>query len=75
MKRNVNETLKDQVQYLGRWFDKKHFRTFVYDESGKQTLAENYKQYQDLISSGIWFDVKPDASPPKRKQKDGSPNS
>ncbi len=44
-----------QVQYNGRWIDKEHFRAFVYNGTDKK-LAESYKQYEDLIATGIWFD-------------------
>jgi len=58
-----------QFQYLGRWVDKHNFRTFIYNEKGDQKLAESYKEYESLISSGIWFSSKEDASQKKRKQK------
>lgn len=59
-----------QFQYLGRWVNKEHFRAFVYDEKGEQKLANSYKEFESLTSSGIWFESKPEASQ-KRKQKDG----
>ena len=46
-----------QVCYNGRWVDKEFFRAFVYSTT-EQKLAESYKQYEDLISSGLWFDSK-----------------
>lgn len=67
---NVIDMKKDQVQYMGKWFNKKTFRTFVYNHTGAQKLAENYEQYEDLITSGLWFDTKQAASTLKRKQKD-----
>jgi len=45
-----------QFNYLGRWVDKEHFRAFVYGLNGQKTLADNYDEYEKLISSGIWFD-------------------
>ena len=44
-----------QFEYMGRWVDKKHFRTFVYNEI-ENKLAESYEEYQKLISSGLWYD-------------------
>lgn len=64
--RNLHE---GQVLYLGRWVDKKHFRTFVYDEKGNQKLVNSYQEYESLMAGGIWYPSKPDASQ-KRKQKD-----
>lgn len=46
--------IPDQVLYLGRWVDKTHFRAFVYNETGKK-LADSYKEYADLIGSGLWY--------------------
>lgn len=61
-----------QVLYLGRWVDKKSFRTFVFDKKGEQKLAESYKEYEDLIATGLWFSEKknPMDDPKARKQKD-----
>ncbi len=44
-----------QVFYAGRWVDKEHFRAFVYSCTD-QKLANSYKEYEDLIASGLWFD-------------------
>ncbi len=46
-----------QVEYLGRWVDTLHFRAYVYNDSG-QKLANSYAEFQDLISSGLWFKTK-----------------
>lgn len=45
----------DQVFYNDRWVDKEHFRAFVYNETNKK-LAQSHKEYEDLISTGLWFD-------------------
>lgn len=42
--------------YLGRWVNKDHFRTYVYSDTEKK-LAGSFKEYDDLINSGIWFDT------------------
>ncbi len=44
----------EQVFYNGRWIDKDHFRAFIYNGADKK-LAESYKQYEDLLSTGLWF--------------------
>lgn len=46
-----------QFNYLGRWVDKEHFRAFVYGLNDQKKLANNYDEYEKLISSGIWFDT------------------
>ncbi len=51
-----------QVLYLGRWVSRSHFRAFVYNNSGSK-LAESYKEFSDLISSGIWFVEEKDIQP------------
>lgn len=42
-----------QVLYLGRWVSRNHFKAFVYNKEG-QKLAHSYKDYCDLIGSGLW---------------------
>jgi hypothetical protein len=44
-----------QVFYNGRWVDKEFFRAFVYSTT-EQKLAQSYKEYEDLIATGLWFD-------------------
>ena len=53
----INKKIPDQFYYNGRYVNTEHFRTFVYNKDGEK-LAENYQQYQDLISSGLWFSSK-----------------
>lgn len=48
---------KPQVFYNDKWVDKEHFRAFVYREN-EQKLAKSYKEFEDLIASGLWFDSK-----------------
>lgn len=66
----------NQVEYMGRWIDKEHFRVFVYNEKGEQTLANNLQEYETLIASGLWYASRPNkdvdkVAPLKRKQKYG----
>jgi len=44
-----------QAYYNGRWVDKEFFRTFVYNGT-EQRLAKTYKEYEELIGTGLWFD-------------------
>jgi len=67
--RNIKDPHAGQFQYLGRWVDKDSFRAYVYDKDGNEHLANSYKEFEELTSSGIWFASKPDASK-TRKQKD-----
>lgn len=61
-----------QAMYLGRWVDKSNFRAFVYNNKGEQKLANSYAEFESLTSSGLWLASKPDASPTKRRLKDGA---
>ncbi len=66
---NKIKKLKDihsgQFQYLGRWVDKSNFRVYVYDKKENEKLANSYNEFEELISSGLWF-----AQKPVRKQED-----
>lgn len=70
MNQSIKKSSKaDQFLYLDRWVDKASFRAFVYDRSGNSKLASNYKEFEDLTTSGIWFASKPELSPPPVKQE------
>lgn len=80
---NQTQEKEPQVNYLGRWVDKKHFRTFVYNKT-EQKLATSYDEYLKLIESGLWFSQKeevenvsviPITAKPNGKAKHGSPDS
>lgn len=64
----------NQFNYLGRWVDKESFCAFVYDKNGQSKLAKNYDEYEDLTTSGVWFESQISASiaNQKGKQKDGT---
>jgi|GEM_PF-3324574 len=49
-----------QIEYMGRWVDKAHFRVFVYNET-EQKITDSYEEYEKMISSGLWFDTKASA--------------
>lgn len=57
-----NEIEEPQVLYDGRWVTRDNFRAFVYNSTDKK-LANSYKEYRDLIESGLWFSNKEDAVP------------
>ena len=67
IKPNVDH--EGQFNYQGRWVDKEGFRAFVYDEKGREKLVNSYNEFEDAITSGIWFESKP-VIPLKRKPKD-----
>lgn len=73
MQQKIKEVI-DQVLYNGIWVDRKYFRTFVYSIDDRK-LAESYKEYEDLVSTGLWFNDPPVAEAPvkskARKPKDG----
>lgn len=73
-----DESGDPQVLYKGRWVERKYFRAYVYNAEGEK-LANSYKEFSDLIASGLWFVSKDDVSPKqtipfsrKRKVKDGA---
>lgn len=53
------ESVDKQVLYLGRWVDREHFCTFVYNSTG-QHLAKSYDEFSRLIATGAWFATKED---------------
>ena len=67
----IKDIHEGQVAYLGRWVNKEHFRVFVYDEDGVPCIAKNYAEYEEMISSGLWFAEKPEkkVASTERKQK------
>lgn len=67
----VKPKAEEQFLYLGRWVDKKGFRAFVYNKQGEQKLADSYQEFENLIASGLWFDVRQEVSP-KRKNNDAA---
>jgi hypothetical protein len=70
-KKPVNATSHEgQILYLDRWVDKNTFRTFVYDQSGNQKLANNYEEFEALTQSGIWFASKPEKSSESHNVRD-----
>lgn len=53
----MQQKVKDpepQVEYLGRWVPRKHFRVYVYGQEG-QKLVDSYDEYKKALASGLWF--------------------
>lgn len=77
MSRHLHLADDSQVLYQGKWIDKVHFRTFVYNNEG-QKLANSYDEYSSLIESGLWFSTKEEVKTLNpinikgRKQKNGA---
>lgn len=44
-----------QVEYLGRWVPKEHFRVWMHGYDNTRKLANSYKEYIDLLATGEWF--------------------
>jgi len=71
--KNIKDPHAGQFQYQDRWVDKNTFRAWVYDKNGEQKLANSYKEFEELTSSGIWFSKQVQEEPvvvKTRKQKD-----
>lgn len=62
IKQKIIEEESEQVLYKGKWVDRKYFRAYVYNVSG-QKLANSYKEYSELIESGLWYSCKEDIVP------------
>ncbi len=63
MNQELHNTIEEpQALYNGRWVLKHNFRAFVYSADNKK-LANSYKEYEDLINSGLWFSNQEDALP------------
>ena len=53
----LSEAESPQVLYQGRWVNRENFRAFVYNQTEKK-LANSYKEYGELIETGLWFSTK-----------------
>lgn len=58
----------EQVFYNNKWVNKEDFCAFVYRGSD-QKLAKSYKEYEELISSGLWSDERREKPIPLAKSK------
>ena len=64
MKQVSKDDIAQQVFYMGRWVDKKHFRVFVYKSDGTERLVNSYDEFMELISSGVWDEKMPTSELP-----------
>ena len=46
---------KETVVYDGRIVPKEGFRVFIYSFDNQTKLVESWDEYQEHISSGIWY--------------------
>jgi hypothetical protein len=60
---------ENQFLYLDRWVSKDTFRAYVYNNKHDSKLANSYKDYQELLASGLWFPEKPDFITDKSSKK------
>lgn len=61
---------------MGRWVDKEHFCTFVYNSEG-QHLVKSYDEFSRLIATGTWFASKcdvPTKEEPEAKSQEQNDN-
>ncbi len=72
----TKDSVANQVNYLGRWVSKDHFRVHVHGADGQKKLANSYDEFTNLIGTGNWHVEKPVKAekPDKvgRKPKNGS---
>jgi len=61
----------ETVIYCGRVIAKEGFRAFVYGIDNKQKLVESWKEFESVISSGIWFATKELAALKDKPKKKG----
>lgn len=57
----------ETVLYDGRVVSKEGFRAFIYGMDGKTKLVNSWDEFQESMSSGLWFPSKDKI--PKRKKK------
>ena len=62
--------MSDCFLYCGRMVPKEGFRAYVYAIDGAQKLVNSYQEFEEVVSSGIWFPQKPtDEEKVKPKKK------
>lgn len=61
--------MADMVMYNGRAVPRNGFRAFVFDINLNKRLVNSYDEYEDLVSSGIWFSNKEIAEKIKAQKK------
>ena len=58
----------EQVEYLGRWVSKEHFRAWVYNATGRK-IANTWDEFARLIDSGEWFASQEEIKKPEPVQE------
>lgn len=60
----------EMIQYDGRYVPKAGFRVYIYGYDNKKLLVNSWEEYQEKISSGIWYPKISDV--PERHKKKGT---
>ena len=61
----------EMVIYNGRAVPKHNFRAFVFNTIGEKKLMDSYAEYEEHITSGVWYPTKELAETLKKKRKKG----
>ena len=59
----------EHVLYLGRVVPKKNFRTYIYGTDGLSHLVNSWQEFEEHISTGVWFDTLEKSKGIKKKGK------
>lgn len=49
--------MSEHVLYQGRMIPKEGFRSYVYGVNGGKKLLNSWTEFENHISTGIWFDT------------------
>lgn len=60
--------MNNHVLYNGRMVPKEGFRAYVFSFDGQKKIADSFEEFEELISSGVWF-THADKVPEIKKQK------
>jgi len=60
--------MTEWVSYCGRQVPKENFRVFVYSLNDEQKVVNSWDEYQEAISSGVWFPTKDFEEAPKKRK-------
>jgi hypothetical protein len=59
------------VLFDGRMVPIEGFRAFIYTPDGQSKVANSWDEYQEHISSGVWFGSKEEAQGKSKPKKNG----
>ena len=48
--------MTEHFSYQGRMVAKDNFRAYIYGSDGSSKLVNSWQEFEDCISTGIWFD-------------------